>query len=500
VLTLDHPLFVDFHDSLPVLVVEWSKKGVKAPAFINDDEKICGKRWKSLQKIAFIPLGGIRLYAIQSLHNSLHYEIPFSRVAEAIGVAQKLVECGQPLTIILLDERDTFQDNDLVCRYNLQLDEIEPIRWEHLNLQLLQSGARDSRRNVLSRDYGFCGWKNAAREKNLSGLAHPRTHSGTDHPHVKETFKGLSQIIALGLPKVGKEIYNSKQRNVFFAGTLGEGNTVETFRHVAAIVSEGGLPLLSNFLSGHCDTQNEKEDEHFMWVCSVSISLYSPSHNTVSAQKLITYGKAAAGQFVTMHHKYANHLINIQQFWDGMDSNLKMVTRELAGDGGSSNWTILPSTHSMKSVQYSVHAAAISAVVKHFSFMLKNPWYIMGLLFCVLTSNCPQHFFNECNTLTSDPNLLGSTPVSQMSPLEFANKFYRHLFHARTTATYLAVPQRQPPCHHLGTELQVNNSIHSIGRMVLEARKVPSHEMKKHQVLLPAVCCKPLSGLRELPT
>jgi hypothetical protein len=152
----------------------------------------------------------------------------------------------------------------LVCRYNLQLDEIEPIRWEHLNLQLLQSGARDSRRNVLSRDYGFCGWKNAAREKNLSGLAHPRTHSGTDHPHVKETFKGLSQIIALGLPKVGKEIYNSQQRNVFFAGTLGEGNNVETVRHVAAIVSEGGKSIFSNFLSGHCDTQNEKEDEHFM--------------------------------------------------------------------------------------------------------------------------------------------------------------------------------------------------------------------------------------------
>jgi hypothetical protein len=29
VLTLDHPRFVDFHKSLPVLVVEWSKEGVK---------------------------------------------------------------------------------------------------------------------------------------------------------------------------------------------------------------------------------------------------------------------------------------------------------------------------------------------------------------------------------------------------------------------------------------------------------------------------------------
>jgi hypothetical protein len=480
VLTLDHPRFVDFHNSLPVLVVEWSKEGVKAPAFINDAEKICPKRWKSLQKIAFIPLGGIRLYAIQSLHNTLHYEIPFSQVAQAIGVAQKLVEGGQELIIILLDERDTFQDNDLVCRYNLRLDEIQPICWEHLNLQLLKNGTRDSRRNVLSRDYGFCGWKNAAREKNLSGLAHPRTHSGTDAPCVKETFKVLSQIIALELPKVGKEIYNSQKRNVFFAGTLGEGNNVETFRHVAAIVSQGGKPLLSNFLSGHCDSQNEKEDDSFMWVCSVSISLYSPSHNTVSAQKIITYGKAAAGQFVTMHHKYANHLINLKQFWDGMDSNLKTVSRELAGDFGISNWTILPSTHSMKSVLYSVHAVAICAVVTHFSFMLKNPWYIMGLLFCVITSNCPQHFFNECKTLISDPILLGSTPVSQMSPLEFANKFYHHLFHARITSTYLAVPHRQPPCHQLGTELQVNNSIHSIGRMVLESRKVPSHQMKKN--------------------
>jgi hypothetical protein len=84
--------------------------------------------WEVLEespKNCFYSPGGIRLYAIQSLHNSLHYEIPFSQLAEAIGVAQKLVEGGQELIIRLLDGGDTFQDNALVCRYNISLDEIE---------------------------------------------------------------------------------------------------------------------------------------------------------------------------------------------------------------------------------------------------------------------------------------------------------------------------------------------------------------------------------------
>jgi hypothetical protein len=51
-LTEERPNFRDFRDSLLVLVVEWSKDGVKAPVAIRDDEKICAHHLKALHKIA----------------------------------------------------------------------------------------------------------------------------------------------------------------------------------------------------------------------------------------------------------------------------------------------------------------------------------------------------------------------------------------------------------------------------------------------------------------
>jgi hypothetical protein len=473
---------MEYRDSLPVLVVEWSNDGVKAPVAIRDDEKICAHRWKALHKIAFMPLGGIRMYAIRSLHNSLHYEIPFSHVSEAVRVAQKLVAGGQELTILQLDGRGTVEDKDFVCRYDVPLDLIKPICWEHLNAELFKGASVDVRRNVVSKDYGFCGWKNAVRKTNFYGLAHPRLHSGTEHQDVQKTFLVLSQILAEAFPTLADQIYQCKERNRHFAGTIAEGNNVETVRHAGGIVSRGGQPVLSNFLSGHCDAQNEKEHCGFMWVCSVSMGLYCPRHSTVSSQKLITYGKAAAGQFVKTQNKFAKHLRSIKHFWDNMDSNLKEVTRDLIQTTGheSNEWTILPSPHSMKTVLYSVNAAAIRKVVNHFSIMMENPWYIIALLYCVLVSNCPQHFFNECSSLISDPHLLGNNTVPEMSPLEFGNKFYYHLFQAKKTATYPAVARRQPSHTIMATPLQVNNSIRSLGRMILEARSVPSGEMKKN--------------------
>ena len=388
------------------------------------------QRWKTIQKIAFIPLGATRLYAISSLHNSLHYEIPLSDVSNALSVAsvQKLEAHGNQIKIVILDGISTFQDEALICRYDLPLGQFQNISWDHLNQELSKFSSHDNRRNTTSKDYGFCGCKNAARETEFSGLAHPRMHSGTDHPKVRKTFMALSKIIAAHLPCIGGEVYSCMERNRHFAGTITEGNTVETVRHSSGIVSAGGKPILSNFLGGHCDQQNEKENPRFMWVCSVSMALYSPITDSVSAHKLITYGKAAAGQFVKMHDKYSKHLMDIKQFWESMDDNLKFVTKDLFGRSGNSQWTVLTSPHSMKTVFYSVHAAAIRRVVDHFPFMLDNPWYILALLFCVLASNCPQHFFNECNFLVSDPNLLGDKELIHMTPIEFAKLFYRHLF------------------------------------------------------------------------
>ena len=479
-MTREHPKFYVFHDSLPVLVVEWSKVGVRAPAVVSSDDKICAQRWMTIYKIAFIPLGAIRLYAIRSLHNSLHYEIPYSQISDAVSVLNKLATQGYEIKIVILDGTSTFQDDDLMCRYDLNLDQIDNICWDHLNRELLKIPSRDDRRNTTSKDYGFCGWKNAAREKDSSGLAHPRTHSGTDHPEVRKSFKALSQIIAVHLPKFGGEEYNCRQRNCHFAATITDGNTVETIRHTAGIVSTGGRPIISNFLGAHCDQQNEKENSRFMWVCSVSKSIYSPSTDSVFANKLITYGKAAAGQFVQMYDKYSRHLMDIKQFWDSMDPNLKLVTEDLFEGSHRGEWKILPSPHSMKSVFYSVHAAAIKKVAEQFPFMSSNPWYIVALLFCVLASNCPQHFYNECIGLVSHPYLLGDQLSVDMTPIDFGKKFYRHLFTAKYKASYPTVPRRQPSSNIPATNLQIENSILALGRMVLEARQVPSDDMKKN--------------------
>ena len=66
------------------------------------------------------------------------------------------------------------------------------------------------------------------------------------------------------------------------------------------------------------------------------------------------------------------------------------------------------------------------------------------------------------------------------SVVQFGQKFYKHLLHAKKFATYTTVQRRQPSSNIPATLNQVKHSILSIARMVIEARNVPEYEMRKN--------------------
>jgi hypothetical protein len=109
----------------------------------------------NVRKILMMPIGSARANAIRSLHDKLHYEIPFSSIQEIVCAVETVQKRGNHIKVIILDGIQNAVDEDFRCKYGLSpklLNLMEEIKWEHLNSKLLQNAPRDSRRNVSSQD------------------------------------------------------------------------------------------------------------------------------------------------------------------------------------------------------------------------------------------------------------------------------------------------------------------------------------------------------------
>ena len=361
-LTPQHEKFCKFSSQLPVLVVEWPKAGVKAPSKVPDEFKVCPQRWNGLRAVTFLPMCATRLYALHGLDNALHYEISSNQLQSAIAIAESIARNNHQFTFQLMDPMDPkiYEGDNILCRYGLPPTTISSIPLDSLSSQLAHCAKKDVRRNSLCIDYGICGWNNAARHERQCGLARPCTFKGSDSPETKQTFSALTEIIKSGFPKVGAQIYNDEERIVHFAQQLAWGNRIEAFRHAVSIVGQEGQSGTPSLLSAHCDTQNEKDNQAFKWVCSISFLLYDPHTGVAMTHKFITYGKAAAGQYLERYKSFHSHLQAIQGYWNDLDPSLKVLSTDLIPSKGGKEWNILSSQHSIKTVLYSVYAAGIN--------------------------------------------------------------------------------------------------------------------------------------------
>jgi hypothetical protein len=367
-LTAQHPKFCKFSSQLPVLVVEWPKAGVKAPSKVPDEFKVCQQRWNGLSGVTFLPIGAIRLYALHGLDNALHYEISRDQLEYAVAIAKSIANINPQFTFQVMDPSDPniYEGDNILCRYDLTPNTISAIPLDSLSYQLAQCAKKDVRRNSLCKDYGICGWNNASRDEQQCGLARPCTFKGTELPDTKQTFCALTQIIKSGFPNSGSPIYNDEERNEHFAQQLACENRIEAFRHAVSIVGREGQLGKPTLLSAHCDTLNEKDNLAFKWVCCISLLLYDPHTGIAMTHKFITYGKAAAGQYLERYKSFHTHLQAIKGFWNDLDPSLKYVSTDLIPPKGSKEWNILSSPHSMKTVLYSVHTAAINQLFKEY--------------------------------------------------------------------------------------------------------------------------------------
>ena len=150
-----------------------------------------------------------------------------------------------------------------------------------------------------------------------------------------------------------------------------------------------------------------------------------------------------------------------------MDPALKYISTDLLGPPGQTEWKTLPATHSQKTVLYSVFGEAIKGVLRAYPWMLDGPWHVVAMIFNVVVSNCPQHFFNELHCLAVEPTLLGQ-PIDKYSPSQFCVALYDRLFWAKEHAVYETVPRRQPSHNSRGTPRQVVNSFLALGRCFME--------------------------------
>jgi hypothetical protein len=101
----------------------------------------------NVRKIVMMPIGSARIYAIHSLHDKLHYEIPFSSIKEMERAVETVQKRGNNINVIILDGIHNVVDEDFRCMYQLSpntLNLMEEIKWEHLNSKLLQKATRDS--------------------------------------------------------------------------------------------------------------------------------------------------------------------------------------------------------------------------------------------------------------------------------------------------------------------------------------------------------------------
>ena len=121
--------------------------------------------------------------------------------------------------------------------------------------------------------------------------------------------------------------------------------------------------------------------------------------------------------------------------------------------------------------------------------------FLAALLLNVITSHCPQHFYNSVLALVDNPMLLGGTHINKLSSFDFGYLLYLQIFKAKVSSHYPAVPRRQPSCNTAGSKQQICNSIIAITRSIMATRALPKKEVRRNKNYyyqrLVAILCQP---------
>ena len=183
------------------------------------------------------------------------------------------------------------------------------------------------------------------------------------------------------------------------------------------------------YLGIHVDDWNETKLIDYAWVTSFSFLAVDIKKETLERFFFVTYGKKACGEFMERLDKYGECIAAVQHVWDRLPLEEKFISTDLFPPKGkkSANGVLLNNPHTLKTVYYSSACDAIRRFAEVFPQLVKDPLFLVGLVYCSEVANCPQYFYFEVYEIINSRRLCGKL-VAAMEPYDFTHRLYEHLF------------------------------------------------------------------------
>ena len=122
-----------------------------------------------------------------------------------------------------------------VCNHSPQSPLQRSINWNVIIQAALEHGQLDKHRGNYHVDVGHASDHNTTRRGCVLGISQPRTLEHTFDDRYTDLFRNVSKVIPTLVPDEFREkvFRSNKERTKEFAGSIVEGNIVETLRAVS---------------------------------------------------------------------------------------------------------------------------------------------------------------------------------------------------------------------------------------------------------------------------
>ena len=283
----------------------------------------------------------------------------------------------------------------------------------------LSGCAADPKRNNRCIDLGFAGTRNSRRMQRHLGFTHSNLHKRTLETWSKDVFVGITRMIEELFGESFPDIYGDAHRNGFWSNEIAELNKVEALRIAETNSSD-------NLLQMHRDDGNS-DDSRYSFVVCVSYWRWKSKKVGAVRTSFITYGKSCADVFMSQLDRSGFVVEALSKLWNKIPAEMKARDTSIFPRKRCDRKQF-PYAFVDKMVFYSLFASAITQLFDTYPVLRNNELMACALLYNVVMSESPDHFWQICQELKRDACAITSLPFYDGCALSFGQAFAMEIF------------------------------------------------------------------------
>ena len=344
-----------------------------------------------------------------------------SAVRKANTILRGTVDAVKVVKVAACD--DTFEDDFVTVLNNPNPELLSLIDRSWVHKELRGCKADPNRNNVCS-DRGFTGARNSRRHPKYLGITHSVLHDKSLDTKCRELFVGVTETLDILFGGKHPELYRDEERNSLWANEIHPKNRVEAIR----LAMTNGK---RNLLGVHRDDGNS-DDPRYSYVVCISWWSWDAVRRYPLRESIITYGKSCADVHMAQRKRHKPLIEVLGSLWKAAEEKgpTGMTRRDR---------TIFPRGWVQrraydfafvdKVIFYSLFASAIAMLYAKYPILRNNLLVCCAFIYNVGMSESPDHFWNICQELMSDPcAITGDVPFYDCSGHNFGHAFATEIF------------------------------------------------------------------------